>query len=210
LIQSSFLALASSNQEADDLECYYIKTLREEGVNLTNHAEGGCGNRGWKHTEDWKQLRQTWDTSHPCTEETKRLLSEANKGKLHPLTEETKQRISLAQKGVSVPSRGRKGDVRGPRSDATRAKISDTVLSLDSPERSQKISDGLKLAYANGHIGSRGKPWSDKARNSRAVVVSRYRALTPLQKAQDSLKRLERKIAKLKDQMCADEIEKTG
>ena len=69
----------------------YGRMDMKEGY-LLNGTEGGEGTSGYKHTEETKRK-----LSKPKSKETKRLISEAQKGKKH--TEETKRLISEAQKG---------------------------------------------------------------------------------------------------------------
>jgi hypothetical protein len=75
----------------------------------------------------------------PCSEETKAKIGEANRGRVH--TEEAKAKMSAGMKGRIPPNRGipmsneqkakvsasRKGKGTGPRSDETRAKLSEAA-----------------------------------------------------------------------------------
>jgi len=45
-----------NKSECDELEIYYIRILKEQGVNLTNMTLGGEGSYEYKHTESTKKI----------------------------------------------------------------------------------------------------------------------------------------------------------
>ncbi len=165
VVLSSFLALASSNDEADELERYYIAKLRAEGVRLTNNADGGRVNRGHKHDA------------------------------------EARRNMSLSHLGKANPHKGVK------KSDKEKQQIAVSVLALDSPERSQKIADGVKRAYAEGR-GCKGHSEETKIKVGEAVKQAtregrgRWANHTPKPKPpkigseEDSLKRSKSQLAR--------------
>lgn len=96
-------------------EKYWIAYGHEQGWPLTNLTDGGdgvCGRTGWRHTE-----------------ETKRKIGDANRGrKLPPISEETRQRLSKAGMGRDV-------------SKETRQRISKTLIGHSVSEEARcKIS----------------------------------------------------------------------
>ena len=155
---ASVLAVVSSSQEANELEKYYIAKLRADGVALTNQAEGGCDNRGWKHSEEWKQKRQIWGTAHFHSEETKRLLSEKNKGIGHPHTEEAKRKIGEAFCGKPKSAEQKEKlslAVRGfTHTPEARAKIAEAsrnrVISEETRRNCPRPSRGLSIQRKRG------------------------------------------------------------
>jgi len=59
-------------------EKFYISYYKKLGCKLTNLCDGGQGNPGWKHTEQWKQDqskrykgRKPWNTNQKLSEEHK-------------------------------------------------------------------------------------------------------------------------------------------
>lgn len=102
-----------TEEEAFAHERFLIASLRLFGVRLVNKTDGGDGPAGYRHTE-----------------ETRRRLSEMQKGKVIP--EETRKRMSLARTGVPRPDlcvkRGpypeeRRKSLRKPKSEQARANM---------------------------------------------------------------------------------------
>lgn len=105
--------------ELDNREIYYIEKY-DSFNNGYNSTEGGCGIRGWEHTEEAKRKigEAMKGENHPMygkhhSEEAKRKLSEANKGENHPmygkhLSEETRKRMSESKKGKHLSEEHRR------------------------------------------------------------------------------------------------------
>jgi len=82
-------------------EAFYIEYYRYVGCNLTNLCEGGQGNSGYTHTEEWKQMmseknkgRKPWNTGMNLSEEHREAIAQGNKGK--KFSEESKKKIGKA------------------------------------------------------------------------------------------------------------------
>ena len=78
--------------------------------NLVNRTNGGCGSRGYKHSEQTKLLWSKQRTNvkrKPHSEETKLKMSKAAKGK--PKSEEHKKKLSEYFKSVPCTLPNRKG-----------------------------------------------------------------------------------------------------
>lgn len=100
--------IAFTLDKASELEVLHIKNYREKGYRLYNLASGGYKiTKGYKQSEYAKQVASKvhsqkigdknsfYGKQH--TEETKRLLSKKNKGRvLGPFSEERKRKMSLA------------------------------------------------------------------------------------------------------------------
>lgn len=84
--------------ELNDREKYWIKEMDSFGENGYNMTEGGDGNLGriWsdEQRKRMSQLNKGRNKGIPLSEETKRKIGEANKGKSHPRSEETRRKIS--------------------------------------------------------------------------------------------------------------------
>jgi len=96
----------------NDLEIYWINQYKSNknkfpennGMNLN---DGGCGNRGFKHSDETKEILREKSTGHIVSDETKIILSELNSGNKHPQygthhSEESKYKNRLAHLGKSV------------------------------------------------------------------------------------------------------------
>lgn len=115
-----YLAFCDTEEKLNYLEKFYIKKYKakEVGYNLTDGGDGGSG----KHTQEFKDkisklFKAYWKIRKliPISDETRRKLSKARKGKKH--SDETKHKISASQKGIK----------RGPMnlSDEQRKKMSE-------------------------------------------------------------------------------------
>lgn len=94
-------ATAFSQVELDQLEMDHIAQARTDGVRLTNHTEGGMGQKGRRHTPEWRvrmsALKAGINTN--TTEHIERL-RQMKMGV--PRSEETKARISQAKCGTKL------------------------------------------------------------------------------------------------------------
>jgi len=102
-----------SDAQAIDFECLLIAEMRDIGILLTNMTDGGDGAKGYKHTEEHKQMmrelfvgrifteehRQAM--SKPKSEEGRKKMALARQTTLYRPSEETKKKMSDALKGRS-------------------------------------------------------------------------------------------------------------
>lgn len=84
-------------ETADDVERFAIAKERALGKAEYNIANGGGGNAGYKHSEETRRKISEAQKGKKLSEETRRKVSEGNKGKY--VSEETKRKISEAKKG---------------------------------------------------------------------------------------------------------------
>ena len=126
---------------ANDWEQMYILFERAKGKAEYNIANGGGGTQGV--TSYWRGKK--------LTEEAKRKISDAHKGKpawnkgkkCKPLTEETKRKISDALKGKPTWNKGIQAWNKGiPCSDEQRKKISESMKG-----KHWKLVDGKRVWY---------------------------------------------------------------
>jgi group I intron endonuclease len=139
-----------TKSEAKLLEQIYIvlydTTNREKGYNITL---GGEGSNGLKHTEESKQRisknnAKYWKGKH-LTEETRKKLSKANKGKNHPmygknLSEETKQKLSETHKGKNL-------------SEETKQKLSKAFKGKNHPMYGKHLTEETKKKISEANKG---------------------------------------------------------
>ena len=90
----------SSEQIALDLEEGLIKCLRRMGVDLANYTDGGDkGTTGYKFTEEQRARARIAHTGKVLTEEHKKAIGDANRGKAKPTrTEEHKKNLGAKMK----------------------------------------------------------------------------------------------------------------
>lgn len=135
-VLSMFLALASSNDEADELERHYIAKLRAEGVRLTNNAEGGRVNRGHKHSVE---ARRNMSLSH---------LGKSNSHVGVPKTEETKAQISAAIHELMKAPEWYQAVSEGVKRANAEGRRKSTLGSKQSPEATTKRLASLAVTIA--------------------------------------------------------------
>jgi group I intron endonuclease len=82
-------------------EKYWIKHIKENGYKLTNMTDGGDGNNNQIFTEESKEKRRQKRLGHKLSEHTKKLISEAHKGKI--VLESTKQKLRDINLGKPCP-----------------------------------------------------------------------------------------------------------
>lgn len=169
--QFCLIEICKSQSEADLSEIYWIDKFdsrnNESGYNL---AVGGNVNTGWHHTE-----------------ESKRKISQSQKGKIVVISEETKNKISAANMGHSVSdetrkkiSKGNKGISRTEETKILLSKIkTGTKLSEDtknkmsiSQSNRQKLSDGVcNLSKLTPNLVKQiRQEWSEKLLSQRKLA----------------------------------------
>ena len=144
--KKNILAITETKENVNILEKVFIKLYREEGKAEYNISDGGTGGDLGKSVNKLRGLklkgRKAWNKGVPCSEETKKKISEINTGKKHvPCSEETKRKISKSNLGKIV-------------SEETKKKISyknkghvvsqDTKLKISKANKGRKLSDEHK------------------------------------------------------------------
>jgi len=129
-----------SDEQAIDFECLLIAEMRDIGIPLTNMTDGGDGAKGYKHTEEHKQMMRELFVGRIFTEEHRQAMSKpkseegrANIAKARLTTtyrpsEETKRKTSEALLGRPSPMKGRK------QSEEAKAKMSAWRKGLPKPK----------------------------------------------------------------------------
>jgi hypothetical protein len=129
-----------SDAQAIDFECLLIAEMRDIGIPLTNMTDGGDGAKGYKHTEEHKQMMRELFAGRIFTEEHRQAMSKpkskegrANIAKARLTTtyrpsEETKRKTSEALLGRPSPMKGRK------QSEEAKAKMSAWRKGLSKPK----------------------------------------------------------------------------
>jgi hypothetical protein len=102
-----------SDAQAIDFECLLIAEMRDIGIPLTNMTDGGDGAKGYKHTEEHKQMMRELFVGRIFTEEHRQAMSRpkseqgrknmalARQTTLYRPSVETKKKMSDALKGRS-------------------------------------------------------------------------------------------------------------
>ena len=94
-----------TEEEAFEHEKYFIAVAKRHGVKLCNLTDGGDGTSGRVASEETKRkMSEAGKGKHFASEETKRKMSEALMGRT--LTEETRKRMSEARTGKPHPRKG--------------------------------------------------------------------------------------------------------
>lgn len=150
-------------ETADDVERFAIAKERALGkaeYNIADGGQGGCG----KHSEETKRkivATRRLNGSYKVSEETRRKLSEINKGrpgtnKGKKFSEESRKKMSEARKGKHPWNKGKKmseetrrklsevhkGKKRNPHSEETKRKISEARKGWKMPEEQKnKLSE---------------------------------------------------------------------
>ena len=110
-------ATASSREDLDQLEIKHIAGALAEGVRLTNHAKGGRGPEGCRHTPEWCQYMAQLMAGR-CTNTPEHMANLAEMKRGIPRTPEVKAKISEARKGQPSPNKG------VPMPEAVKSKVS--------------------------------------------------------------------------------------
>lgn len=141
--------------EIHEREKFWIKelnTMKPNGYNLT---EGGEGTFGYRHTEESKKKMSEMKKGVPAkpkSEETRRKLSEANRGK--KLSEETKIKIGNANRGRKLTdehkkriSETQKGRVH---SEEHNKNVSLGLLNMSPEKKAERSRKATETKKANG------------------------------------------------------------
>lgn len=149
----------TDDQNWEEAERRWIARFREQGVRLTNMTDGGEGPVGRKLSPEQIELirKVNLGNKHGLgyrhTEETKRKMSESKKGKprtcpLLPVTDETRKKLSEAGRGRKLSeetkqkiAESKKGK---PRSEETREKLRKANLG-------KRYSDEVKKRVGESH-----------------------------------------------------------
>lgn len=139
-------------EQAVSLEIETISTLREGGYDLLNLTRGGDGIIDMSE-ESLEKLRQS-STGRKHSEETKRKMSKAKKGKPSwnkgvPMSEESKRRLSESKKGRKLTEEHKekisKAGVGRTHSEESRRKIGEAHRGKHVSEETRKrLSNSLK------------------------------------------------------------------
>lgn len=163
----NILSAAKDRVELNNLETQLIKTLKENGIRLTNANDGGqfTGKKGWKHTDEAKkkiaaavrgrdvseETRERMSKSRigiQYSEETKKRIGEAGIGRVHS-KETIEKRVAatkITMQDPDVKKKNSEARMGHAVSNKTRAKISEAnkgrVLSQESKEKISKSLTG--------------------------------------------------------------------
>jgi hypothetical protein len=108
-----------SDAQAIELECFLIAEIRDFGIPLTNMTDGGDGAKGYKHTQEHKQMMRerfvgrVFTDEHlqrmrkPKSPEGRAAIAMARKTTDYCPSEETKKKVSEKLKGRPSPMKGR-------------------------------------------------------------------------------------------------------
>lgn len=138
------LAVAYSVAELNALEIQWIASSRAQGARLTNHTDGGKGQKGRQHTENHKLYMQTVMAGHRTnTQEHMDMLHALRVGSNH--TEETKAKISASKQGQPSAFKGR----------------------IHSEEAKAKNA----AAHVGKHAGEKHPQWDDNIDTERDIIA---------------------------------------
>ena len=165
-----------SKEETDKAEKFWIAEYRRRGKAEYNIADGGQGgnlahawNKGKKLSDEHKKKlseahkgKSVWNKGKPCSEETKKKISEANTGRHH--TDEVKRKMSEQRKGKHHSeewTRKISESNKGRRcSEETKKRISETLKGRRlSEETIKKMRESNKGKNKGRPSPRKGKHW---------------------------------------------------
>ncbi len=163
--QLSVIMEIETKEEANILEKYWIKKLREIGCPLTNLTDGGEGMVGYVTSEETRKKQSEARKGKPAWNKGLKGAQVAwNKG--IPMSEEMKKRISESEKGKIIPEEARKKMSKAGKgrifSEEHKRKISTALIGKPlSDERKRNISNALK-GKPNKNKGKKRKKLDNK------------------------------------------------
>jgi group I intron endonuclease len=131
------LAKDLSKEEADRLEIYYIQKFKTQNEEFGYNMSSGGGNNGG---------------GHPCNEETRQKIGDANRGKVR--SEEFKQKISEIGKGRIPWNKGKTNCFSYTMSEETKHKLSEARKGKPSPTKGTKLSEETKKKISDSLKGN--------------------------------------------------------
>jgi len=145
------LCETDSNSKLNLLEIFYISAYKRM-TSLYNLTDGGEGNLGWIPTEETRGKIGIANSKRIISDETRKKLSEAGKGRKH--TEEAKKKIGLIHKGKIISEEAKKkigeANSKYTRDDSYRKKMSEVKKGeIRSEETRLKMSNAKKLYWKN-------------------------------------------------------------
>lgn len=183
------LEKCKSKQELSEKEIYWIKelnTLSPNGYNLTG---GGEGNLGWKHTEEAKRKMSEAmkGKKHPNygkkhSEEIRRKISESLKG--HKYSIESRRKMSESQKGkthsVETRSRMSKAQKGKKRSGKTCKIMSEATKGENNPMYGKKhsVATRQKMSIAKKNMSTETRKRMSEAQKRRHKLAQATDKLT--------------------------------
>ena len=199
--QHIIIADALTKEDACNMEkeliCKYQTKNSKFGYNLT---DGGEGTGGYSYTEAQRKALSQRMMGHTTSEETRRKIGDANrialKGK--HLSEETKRKLSIAQKGKKHPHTAYQDKLQSERMKGTklhlgykateesRKRMSDahkglplTQKQLDNLHRLHQANKGVprseetKEKIRKAKLGKTRGPWTDAERQAHMDAIKR-------------------------------------
>ena len=135
------------DDELDYWEKYYIKELNTKAPYGYNLTDGGEGMTGYTHSEETRKKISDAKKGKKQSEEAKKKRSEALKGK--HLSEEAKKKLSEAQKGEKNNMYGKhhSEETKKKMSDARKGKKSNMYGKNHTDEAKKKISEAKKGVF---------------------------------------------------------------
>lgn len=101
-------------QDAQQLEIFYIKLFDSKSPNGYNLSSGGEGASGYRHSLETRekmskaQMGNKHNLGKKLSEETKRKIGDANRGKVSIMSDKTREKMSKARKGEGSWAYGKK------------------------------------------------------------------------------------------------------
>lgn len=131
---------------------------------LCNLTNGGDGQSGLVHTEETKKKISESEKGKSLSSEHKRKIGEAHKGRI--ISEETKEKIRQAKLGKKHTEEHKRKVSETLKQKYSSGEIANSNKGKKLPPLSdghkQKISEGNKKAYSEGRKSNKGKKWTEE------------------------------------------------